>query len=159
MNTAERAGAAAPLRARACHANGSSVPVEVVAVNLLGEDDVDGIVITIRDMSTEDEEHDETSLREQRYRRIVEHASDGIMVVDDTGVITYVNGRMAEIIGCSVPELIGQEALQLSAADSLPDAQEHIGRAAGHPGALPLRAAPDRWHDGAGTGVVLSDHA
>ena len=86
-------------------------------------------MITIRDMSTEDEEHDETSLREQRYRRIVEHASDGIMVVDDTGVITYVNGRMAEIIGCSVPELIGQEALQLSAADSLPDAQEHIGRA------------------------------
>ena len=36
MNTAERAGAAAPLRARARHANGSSVPVEVVAVNLLG---------------------------------------------------------------------------------------------------------------------------
>ena len=129
MNTAERPGPAAPLRARARHANGTSVPVEVVAVNLLGQEDVDGIVVTIRDMSAEDEEHEETSLREQRYRRIVEHASDGILVVDEVGVITYVNGRMAEIIGCSVPELIGRRALELSATDALPDAQEHIDRA------------------------------
>ena len=129
MNTAERPGTAAPLRARARHANGGSVPVEVVAVNLLGGDDVDGIVITIRDMSTEDDERDETSLREQRYRRIVEHASDGILVVDEAGVITYANGRMAEIIGCSVPALIGRAALQLSATDALPDAQQHIARA------------------------------
>ena len=122
-------GTAAPVRLRARHAGGTSIPVKTIATNLLGHDDIDGVVVTISDLSGEAEELDRTSLREQRYRGIVEHASDGILVVDELGVITYANGRMAQIIGCSVPELIGREALQLSATDVLPEALRHIGRA------------------------------
>jgi PAS domain S-box-containing protein len=44
---------------------------------------------------------------EQRYREIVETAHEGIWMIDDQGLITFANARMAEMLGVSVAELIG----------------------------------------------------
>jgi PAS domain S-box-containing protein len=44
---------------------------------------------------------------EQRYREIVETAYEGIWMLDDQGLTTFANARMAEMLGVSVTELIG----------------------------------------------------
>src|SRR5690606_25724989 len=48
---------------------------------------------------------------EERYRRIVETASEGICIVDTTGLLALVNARFADLVGGSPEELIGQPLL------------------------------------------------
>ncbi len=45
---------------------------------------------------------------EERYRRIVETAAEGIWSVDMQGRITVANGRLAEMLGYTVDEMVGQ---------------------------------------------------
>jgi PAS domain S-box-containing protein len=54
----------------------------------------------------------EEALREseQRYRGIVETAEEGITTHESDGVITYVNQRMADMLGCSREEIIGRSS-------------------------------------------------
>ncbi len=46
---------------------------------------------------------------EERYRTVVEGALDGVMVLSDDDRVTYVNERLAEILGYSKDELSGME--------------------------------------------------
>jgi len=55
--------------------------------------------------------------REARYRRIVETVQEGIWQIDADGVTTYVNGRMAEMLGYSVDELLGASPLDFKDDD------------------------------------------
>jgi len=43
---------------------------------------------------------------EEKYRNVVERASDGIIVIQD-GLLAYVNSRVADMAKCSVHEMIG----------------------------------------------------
>jgi PAS domain S-box-containing protein len=45
---------------------------------------------------------------EEKYRRIVEAAQEGIVVTDAKGIITFTNARMAQIMGYPVDELLGR---------------------------------------------------
>ncbi len=45
---------------------------------------------------------------ELRYRRIVENTSDGIWLYDANDITTFVNSKMAEMLGCTVTEAIGR---------------------------------------------------
>jgi PAS domain S-box-containing protein len=45
---------------------------------------------------------------EERYRRIVDTANEGIWMVDENSRITFVNRRMAEMLGYSAEEMIGR---------------------------------------------------
>ncbi len=50
---------------------------------------------------------------EEKYRRIVETANEGIMLADPAGAITFVNNKMAEMLGYEVDELIGRSGIEL----------------------------------------------
>lgn len=43
-----------------------------------------------------------------RYRRIVDNTLEGIWMYDDAGMTTFVNPRLAEMLGCSVEEMLGK---------------------------------------------------
>ena len=45
---------------------------------------------------------------ESQYRRIVETANEGIWMLGEDLLTTFVNGRMAEMIGYRVEEIIGR---------------------------------------------------
>jgi PAS domain S-box-containing protein len=45
---------------------------------------------------------------EERYRRIVDTANEGIWMVDEASRITFANRRMAEMLGYSVTDMIGR---------------------------------------------------
>ncbi len=44
---------------------------------------------------------------ETMYRRLVENLNEGVLAVDETGIITFANPRMEEILGCPAGSLIG----------------------------------------------------
>ncbi|MFL6197085.1 MAG: PAS domain S-box protein, partial [Thermoanaerobaculia bacterium] len=72
----------------------------------------------------------EAALREseERYRRIVETAMEGIWSVDARGFTTYANPRMAEMLGYSIEELIGKNAFDLAYPGDVERAYEHWER-------------------------------
>jgi PAS domain S-box-containing protein len=56
----------------------------------------------------------EEALREseEKYRNIVDTASEGILVIDADARVTFVNKKYAEILGYNVEEMIGMSALK-----------------------------------------------
>jgi PAS domain S-box-containing protein len=65
---------------------------------------------------------------EERYRRIVETTVEGVFTYDADNVITFVNGRMAEMLRCAVEEAVGQSVFAFIDGASREDAERRIGR-------------------------------
>ena len=47
---------------------------------------------------------------EEKYRKIIETANEGVMVVDENFTISYTNQKMADMLGYPVKELIGRKS-------------------------------------------------
>jgi PAS domain S-box-containing protein len=65
---------------------------------------------------------------EQRFKQLVDVAQEGIWVADDRGVITYVNQRLADLLGHSNGALLGRPVLDFIEADSHPGARRTLSR-------------------------------
>ena len=71
---------------------------------------------------------------EQRFKQLVDVAQEGIWVADDRGVITYVNQRMADLLGYGNGGLLGRPVYDFIEADSRPGAQRTMSHHAPRPG-------------------------
>jgi len=71
----------------------------------------------------------EAALRhsEAMYRRLVENLNEGVIAVDEAGLITFANPRMGEILGYPVEDLIG------SSITGFLDAPGRVRSASGNP--------------------------
>ena len=107
----------AQLRVR--HADGSWRWCDSWATNLLEEPGVRAVVVSCRDIT--ELKGVETALREseQRYRKLIEDASDVIFTVDLDGNFTSVNTIGEQISGYSRQELLCMHLQQLAAPESL----------------------------------------
>ncbi len=79
----------------------------------------------------------EQALRESeaRYRRIVETADEGIWIVDRQHNTTFVNSRMAAMLGYAAEEMLGRPAHHFMAEDQLNDHMAKLAeRRMGKPG-------------------------
>src|SRR4030081_478048 len=64
----------------------------------------------------------------ERFRRLVESAPDGILIVEDER-IAFLNAAAADLLGADEPEqLIGQSFLHRLDGDSLGSVREHLAR-------------------------------
>lgn len=108
----------AQLRLR--HADGSWRWCDSWASNLLSEPGVQALAISFRDITAL--KSVETALREseQRYRALIEDASDVIFTIDPEGNFTSVNGMGERISGYRRQELLCMNLRQLAAPESLP---------------------------------------
>lgn len=99
LETASRPGAAPPLRFRLVRADGSLRLVEAVAVNLLDDPAVAGVVVTLRDRT--DHENVETALEvsENRFRRMLENISDTVSLIAADGSVIATTGNVRETLG------------------------------------------------------------
>ncbi len=84
---------------------------------------------------------------EQRFKQLVDVAQEGIWMTDDRGVITYVNQRLADLLGYSSSSLLGRPVYDFIDADSRSGAKHTLSRRG-------LRAGQSqdlrfRKHDGA----------
>src|SRR5581483_6417889 len=74
---------------------------------------VGGIVVLVEDITAAAMAAQALRESEEKFRKIVETASEGIWMVDPGGVTTFVNGRMCEIVGYEASELIGRRNTDL----------------------------------------------
>src|ERR1700682_995844 len=99
--------------------NGSLVEVSISFSTLA---DVDGTVIATtgihRDISIAKRAAEALRASEERYRRIVETAYEGIWVIDAQNITTFVNPRMADMLGWTVEEMVGRSVLDFLEADA-----------------------------------------
>ena len=77
------------------------------------EGDVRGMVVVVEDITAAAEALNALRESEERFRQIVETASEGIWIVDQEGVTLFVNDRMCEIVGYARAELIGRSCFDL----------------------------------------------
>jgi PAS domain S-box-containing protein len=71
------------------------------------EGDVRGLVVVVEDITAAAEAVRALRESEEKFRQIVETASEGIWIVDQDGVTTFVNDRMCEMVGYARAELVG----------------------------------------------------
>lgn len=91
---------------RAQHQDGRWRWIEVIFTNLLADADVGAVVLNYRDISERIEADERRIASEVLYRTIINTTYEGVWMLDNSGRTTFVNSRMAEMIGWSVPEMI-----------------------------------------------------
>ncbi|MCC3533286.1 MAG: PAS domain S-box protein [Microcoleus sp. PH2017_25_DOB_D_A] len=72
----------------------------------------------------------EEALREseEKYRCIVETADEGIWMIDAEGKTTFVNQKMADMLGCTAEDAIGQSLFAFMDAEGIAIAQANLNR-------------------------------
>jgi len=101
------------LEFRIAHTDGTMRVIETTSTNLLGDPTVGAIVVNSRDITPRKQMEAELRLREERYRRIIESTSEGVVITDRDGKITFVNSRFAEMLGYAREEMVGRSVIEL----------------------------------------------
>jgi two-component system cell cycle sensor histidine kinase/response regulator CckA len=119
-------GLVQPFEVRTLHEDGTYRVFEVRANNLLDDPDVNGIIVTSRDIT--DRVAAEAALHESErlYRKIVETADEGIWMIDADSVTTFVNRRMSELLGVSAAEMIGRSIFEFVSVNGRQSAAEAV---------------------------------
>src|SRR3954462_7731395 len=71
---------------------------------------------------------------EQRFKQLIDVAQEGIWVADDRGVLTYVNQRMADLLGYTNGSMLGRQVYDFIEADSRSGAKHTLSRRGAKPG-------------------------
>ena len=174
VDRAVREGAFDPVECRLRSRDGAYVWVEASSEPILHE----GVLVQIngvaRDITERRNAEEALRLSEEKYRRLVEQLSEGILVSDLDGTITFANPRMAEMLGYTVEELVGRKASTLIRDEDLAAYREHewsrspiaidaheiqLNKKDGSPGHFMVSGTPLRNREGERVGSfgVLSD--
>jgi diguanylate cyclase (GGDEF)-like protein/PAS domain S-box-containing protein len=113
------AGPNEPIEARFLHADGSWRWFEVVADNLLEESDVNGVVVHFRDITDRKRVQLELEESAARFRSLVQHASDVVVVLDGEAKVTYVSPSITRVLGYLPDEVLGTQGTVLIDDDDL----------------------------------------
>lgn len=70
-------------------------------------------VAIFRDISERKRIEEKLRFEEQRFRELIEHSSDIIVVADLTGTITYINPAIEKVMGYKPEERIGRKGFEL----------------------------------------------
>ena len=94
----------------------------------------------------------EAALRdsEEKYRRIVETANEGIWEIDQNTKTVFVNTRMAEMLGYTVEEMLGRSSFEFIFPADQVDGEERLARAKQ---GLPVRSGEFKYRHKNGSPV------
>jgi PAS domain S-box-containing protein len=115
--------------------NGETIPLEIITGSL---SEGDGAVMLLRDITERKRAEEALRESEEKYRTLVEHANDGIAIIQD-GQLKYVNNRLGEMTGYAVEQLTGRQVVECIYPDERDKVvQYHKRRMAGE-------KVPDRY--------------
>ncbi|HEX2872635.1 MAG TPA: PAS domain S-box protein [Polyangiaceae bacterium] len=95
------------------HRDGSLRSLELTLSNQMGDPAVEAIVVNLRDLTEQRQALLQRRAAEERCQRIVETTSEGVWLIDTDAKTTFVNERMAEMLGYEKSELIGMSLFEL----------------------------------------------
>ncbi len=90
------------------HANGSWIPLEVLAKNCLDNPSINGIVLHCRNMTERKRMASELQKSEERLQELLLNSSDVITLVDDQGMIRYISPSAKTVLSHEPEALLGQ---------------------------------------------------
>ncbi len=82
----------------------------------------------IQDITEKKEAEEKLKESERKYRTLVENAQEGIWVIDEKDKTTFVNQRLAEILGYTVEELLGKYIFSFIDEKDLPLAKDYLAQ-------------------------------
>ena len=98
--------------------------------NVSGDGRLTGFFHFVRDVGERHEAQQALEDSERRYRRIIETANDGVWILDGDDVTTFVNPRLAEMLGYDASEMLGStfaSFLDVTGHERSPTAPIHLG--------------------------------
>jgi diguanylate cyclase (GGDEF)-like protein/PAS domain S-box-containing protein len=113
---------------RVRHKDGTERILEGFGKNLLDNPVVAGFVMNVRDVTDRKEAEEALQKSEERYRQLVENASDIVFTTDSTGHFTFVNPVALRITGYREEEAIGMHYPTLICPDMRDEAMGFFGR-------------------------------
>ncbi len=122
FHEADRENGTRSLVFRISHADGSTRWIEHICRSIVDANDVyQGVRGSNRDITERKETEEALRRSEERYRRIVDTANEGIWVIGPDTTSTFVNARMAEMLGYAAAEMIGRPYTEFMFEEDLPD--------------------------------------
>jgi PAS domain S-box-containing protein len=82
----------------------------------------------MRDVTSRIEQRQALQRSEERYRRIVQTAEEGIWMIGADTITTFVNPKMARMLGYAVDEMLGRSMYDFMDASAQADARENVRR-------------------------------
>ncbi len=104
----------------------------VKATPILREEKVSLVIIVTHDITARKQVEEALRASEERYRRMVETAGEGIWIIDADYKTTFVNSRTAGMLGYKVEEIMGRSILDFTDEEGRKIAQEKVAN--GHKG-------------------------
>jgi PAS domain S-box-containing protein len=129
----EHPGEIRTTRYRTRHRDGSWRVHETVARTLAPDSADAGIVANCRDITDRVEAERALAEREAHFRRMIEHASDYVMIVDASGAISYIAPSVERVLGYAPAEMLGQRPSDLVHPDDVARIMDTIARLVEHP--------------------------
>lgn len=109
--------------------DGSRITVLVNIAPIKNEKgEVTGAINCFEDISERKQAEQKLRQSEERYRRIVDTAAEGIKTLDRDGRITYINTRGASLLGYSVEEMLRCSAFDFVFPEDLAEARRSLAR-------------------------------
>ena len=111
------------IEVRIRHVDGSHRWFEVRTRDLGHDPEIQGLVITAREISDRKATEKQLAESEARFRALVQSSSDVVAVVADNGCFTYLSPAISEMLGYAPEELTGSPAIALVAPEDVGDFQ------------------------------------
>ena len=111
----------------ALHSDGREIPVEISFSDM----QIDGHRIFgafMRDVTQRRQQQQALQRSEERYRRIVQTAEEGIWMIAADATTTYVNPKMASMLGYAAEEMLGRSMYDFMDDRARADARENVRR-------------------------------
>ncbi|MEG4234924.1 PAS domain S-box protein [Microcoleus sp. Pol11C3] len=89
---------------------------------------LEGYIAVETDITDRKQAEATVSSSESYYRCIVETASEGVWMFDAESITTFANGRMAEMLGYTVEEMLGRSLFEFIDCDSRKIAESYVQR-------------------------------
>ena len=111
----------------ALHRDGREIPVEISFSDM----HIDGRRVFgafMRDVTQRVQQRRELQRSEERYRRIVQTAAEGIWMIDAATLTTFVNPKMASMLGYAAGEMLGRSMYDFMDERARAEARENMRR-------------------------------
>lgn len=122
------------IRYRRVKKDGEVIWCEGTAVNLLHVPEVAGVILNFRDVTKR--VYAEKALRasELRFRSLIQHNSDGIVVIDPDSVVQFASESFLNMVGCTEKDLLNQCSYQFIHQHDIERLKLHHQRIVENPG-------------------------
>ncbi len=107
--------------------DGSIRDIEYAVAWIPGSSPIE-LVAVARDMTARKQMEEALRKSEEKYRRLVESLNEGIWVIDRESNTTFVNSRMAEMLGYTVDEMLGKHLFYFMDEGGIEEAKTYVAR-------------------------------